>query len=350
MPAKFVSTMKLYLLNKSQLAPVLSLALLLSIAGCSDKKPAEQANTQTPAVKVNVPEFNQDSAFAQVARQVAFGPRVPGSKAHTACGDYLLNTLKAYGWQVQEQPFDAKVFTGTTVKGRNIIASFMPENPTRILLAAHWDTRPFADQDSVNQNKPIDGANDGGSGVGVLLELARVLATATEKPKVGVDIIFFDVEDYGDTDDYQPKEGEEPGQWWCLGSKYWSQNKHKPNYSAYYGILLDMVGAPNARFAQEGVSLQFAPLIVDRVWNNAAAAGFGQYFDPSPVAAITDDHVYVNRYAKINMIDIIEHDPSDGQFFSKTWHKHSDNLENIDPKTLKAVGQTLLFTLYHEQP
>lgn len=325
---------------------------VLFFTQCTEKKSAEQTQSVTTPAKpaVAVPALNADSAYAYVAKQVSFGPRVPGSKAHISCGNYLVAELKRLGWEVTEQPFDAKVFTGQTYKCRNIIASFNKANPTRVLLAAHWDTRPFADQDSVNTRKPIDGANDGGSGVGVLLELARTLSLAKEKPPVGVDIIFFDAEDYGETEDYKHAEGEEPGKWWCLGSKYWSENKHDPNYSAYYGILLDMVGAPNARFCKEGASMHFAPMVVEKVWAAAAAAGYANHFQHLVVDAITDDHVYVNRIGKINMIDIIEFEPSDEQFFSATWHKHSDTMENIDAKTLKAVGQTLLQTLYSETP
>jgi hypothetical protein len=342
-------------LFKPLVAISIGLIGLATIWGCETKKTgldnsANPSATEKSVSKVAVPAFDADSAYQQVAAQVAFGPRVPNSKAHQLCGDYLVQELKSAGWQVTEQPFETTAFTGAKLKCRNIIASYKPEATTRILLASHWDTRPFADQDIKDQDKPIDGANDGASGVGILVQLAKTVQKASTKPNVGIDIIFFDAEDYGDTDAYKAPEGEEPGKWWCLGSKYWAQNKHKEGYSAYFGILLDMVGAPNAKFHQEGASLQFAPTVVEKVWNAGKQAGYGNYFVMSPVDGITDDHVYVNQIAKINMIDIIEYDPTDGQFFSNTWHRHSDNMSNIDRKTLQAVGHTLLHVVYQEQP
>lgn len=325
-----------------------SVLAMVVFTSCGDKATKTEDQTTANKTVVQAPDFNADTAYALVAKQVAFGPRVPGSKAHLACGDWMVNYLKSNGWTVQEQPFEAVVFTGAKFNCRNIIASYNPQATTRILLAAHWDTRPFADQDSVDKNKPIDGANDGGSGVGVLLHLAQVINQAKSKPNVGIDIVLFDAEDYGDTEDYVNKAGEEPGQWWCLGSKYWSKNKHQANYSAYYGILLDMVGAKDAKFYMEGASIQFAPTVVDKVWRTAHQAGFADRFPMQPVDAITDDHVFVNQIGKINMIDIIEYNPNDGQYFSETWHRHSDNMSNIDKASLKAVGQTLLQVLYNE--
>ena len=320
--------------------------LLLGVYACDDKKAENTSGQTNPSRQLNVPSFSADSAFQFVAKQVSFGPRNPNSKGHRECGDYIVATLKQYGAEVIEQKFVETAFTGEKLDSRNIIASFFPKHKKRILLAAHWDTRPFADQDTFDTRKPILGANDGGSGVGVLLELARIFADTTKDPGVGVDIIFFDAEDFGDTDDYQNAPGEEPGRWWCLGSKYWANNPHTPNYSAYFGILLDMVGGRNARFGKEGISLMYAPSVVQRVWSTGQRLGFQQYFIDKATDGITDDHVFVNRIAKINMIDIIEYDPSSGNYFNKHWHRHSDNLENIDPQTLKAVGQTLLQVLY----
>ena len=279
-----------------------------------------------------------------------FGPRIPNTEAHAACARYLEQQLKAFGAEVIGQDFTEKTFDGKTAQLRNIIGVINPKAKRRILLAAHWDTRPFADQDKKDPEKTFDGANDGASGVGILLEVARALQTADPKADIGVDIVFFDGEDYGENDAYTPTENEEPGKWWCLGAKYWAAHKHSPEYSAYFGILLDMVGNANAKFAREGVSLHYAPSVVDRVWGYAAALGYGSTFINTNAESITDDHVYVNRIGNINMIDIIEYDMSDGNYFSNTWHTHADNMEHIDKNTLKAVGQTLLQTLYEQQP
>ncbi len=291
---------------------------------------------------VPVPEFNKDSAFAFVAQQVAFGPRVPGSAAHKACKEWLVQKLRSYGGAVIEQPFDATVYTGQVLKSTNIIASFNAASPRRILLAAHWDTRHIADHDPdpAQQDKPLAGADDGGSGVGVLLELARQLQA--QPPGIGVDIILFDAEDYGDGS----PEGKSNS--WCLGSQYWSRNPHIAGYRPEFGILLDMVGGSGARFTKEGTSLQYAAAYVDKVWSRAVALGYGSYFVNQTTPPIIDDHLFVNQITGIRMLDIINR-PADSQTgFVQHWHTQRDNLDAIDRYTLKAVGQTLLSVLYHE--
>lgn len=295
-----------------------------------------------------VPTFQADSAQAYVAKQVAFGPRVPNTPAHQACRNYLVNKLEQFGAQVQIQSFETEAYDGTTLNLSNIIASFQPEQSKRILLASHWDTRPYADKDSVRINEPIAGANDGASGVGVLLEIARAMAHDT-LPDAGVDIILFDGEDYGEPENYDEPEHESSQQvFWCLGSQYWAGHKHQPRYSAYYGILLDMVGAENATFYQEGVSKQAAPSVVKRVWDAAHTLGHAQYFVYEDSPDIVDDHVYVNYEAKIPMIDIIDHDPTSDFYFPEYHHTHDDNLDIISPATLQAVGETVLYVVYQE--
>ncbi|MFN0047953.1 MAG: M28 family peptidase [Cytophagales bacterium] len=307
-----------------------------------NKKSESQVSISTAS---NTPIFNPDSSYSYVAQQVAFGPRVPNSKSHIQCGDYLISQLKKYGWEVTVQSFQVNSFDNKQLNARNIIASFNPAATKRLLLASHWDTRPFADQDEKDQFKPIDGANDGASGVGILIELARTVQNSTQKPTVGVDIILFDVEDYG-----QPEFSELPrkNDTWCLGSQYWSKNKHISHYSAYFGILLDMVGASNATFAMEGSSIMYANDVVKKVWNTASSIGYSNFFTPTQVEQIIDDHVYVNTIAKIPMIDIIEYNQSGEQFFGDYWHTHNDNMNVIDKNTLKAVGQTLIQVLYNE--
>jgi len=319
----------------------LALVAFLSVStfaffSCEESKNIPPPPKETKAV-VQPPTFNADSAFAYIAKQVSFGPRIPNTPGHIQCSDYLVLKLKKFGATVYEQDFQTKAFDGKLLRAKNVIGSFNPEAKKRLLLAAHWDTRPWSDEDAKFPLKPFDGANDGASGVGILLEIARIISQSVQKPSVGIDIILFDAEDYG-------KSGAEDS--YCLGAQYWAKNKHLPNYSAYYGILLDMVGAKNASFNKEGVSMQYAPSIVNKVWDKASSLGYGNYFTSKQVGSITDDHYYVNKIAKIPMIDIIDYSDSDG--FGDFWHTQEDNLTVIDKATLNAVGQTLLHVIYNE--
>jgi glutaminyl-peptide cyclotransferase len=339
------------LVQNKNLLLVLSFASLLLLTTCETNTTSK--NTPPPSLVLQkTPVFLADSAHSFVAQQVNFGKRVPNTKPHVDCGNYLVNTLKRYGWQVTEQPFEATAYNGVLLKARNIIASWQPNETKRMLLAAHWDTRPFADQDpdKQQQQNPIDGANDGGSGVAVLLEVARVIAqdSATNALQgVGIDLVLFDAEDYGQPEGTTATAYKQD--MWCLGSQYWAKNKHKENYSAYFGILLDMVGGKGATFCQEGQSMKYAPSITQNFWQIGQTLGYGAYFVDKQVEAIIDDHLYVNEIAKIPMLDIIEYDRADGNFFYKHWHTQQDNLQNIDRQTLKAVGQTLLQVIYNEQ-
>ena len=183
---------------------ILSLSvLMLFLAGCNGdgqkKNTAPTVSDQPTTKKVIIPPFNADSAYKFVAEQVAFGPRVPGSEAQKACAAYLAGTLRRFGAQVTEQKFQMRAYNGEILDGINIIGAINPEANRRIILSAHWDSRPYADHDpdKKNHRTPIDGANDGASGVGVLLEMARAMQHTP--PDVGVDIILFDLEDYGTT-------------------------------------------------------------------------------------------------------------------------------------------------------
>lgn len=337
--------MKLFKQRTRVAFAILGTALLFYSCG-SDKKEVEQ---QVELVTTYVPPFNADSAFQFVKKQVDFGPRVPNTKNHVETGNYLIKTLQKYGWKVEEQNFKSSSFDGVELYLRNIIASYNQKAKKRILLAAHWDTRPFADKDDERQNEPILGANDGASGVGVLLEIARTISIY-DSLNVGIDIILFDGEDWGnDTSfqDYVPlRDGLES--WWALGSQYWSKNKHHPKYSAYYGILLDMVGGKNAHFYTEGYSNEYAPTIVQKVWSQGRQLGYGQFFINQPAGKITDDHFFVNKNAGIPMIDIIPTDQIEGGFGS-FHHTHDDNMEIISKETLKAVGETVLHVIYKEK-
>jgi len=333
--------------SKNILAGLAIIASLLFF-GCNSKnQKTDSSKSQKPKTsKINTPVFNGDSAYQYVAQQVAFGPRVPNTKEHAACAQYLSSELKRFGADVIVQEADVVAFDNTILKAKNIIGQFNPEKNNRLLLFAHWDTRPFADYDpdKTKQNSPIDGANDGGSGVGVLLEIARQIGKTGHN--LGIDIIFFDAEDYGQPAHINLPQKEDT---WCLGSQYWGKNPHKANYTARYGILLDMVGAKNALFYRELYSQRFAPELLNKVWNTASDLGYGHHFVYDQGGMITDDHVYVNQLRNIPCIDIIQHDPASPTSFGAFWHTHDDNMDAIDKNTLKAVGQTVLEVIYSEQ-
>lgn len=326
---------------------VSALIMCFFVVSCSDSGGSSEKKTANTKPLVEAPAFDADQAYAFVQKQVDFGPRVPNSKAHKETSAWLKGEFESFGAKVYMQEFESAAYDGAKLDLVNIIASFNPGVKKRILLAAHWDTRPFADRDDENTRAPLDGANDGGSGVGVLLEVARVIG-ANEGPKVGVDIILFDGEDWGEhADDGQIALPVGQDTWWCLGSQYWSQNKHIPNYSAFYGILLDMVGAKDATFYYDGISQKNAARVMTKVWERGIALGYDEYFIPKlGMGGIIDDHVYVNKLARIPMIDIIDYRPGGG--FTPVWHTQQDNMENIDKETLRVVGEVVLSMLYNE--
>lgn len=318
------------------------LLLTVFIWSCNEDKVSD--TVQEPIIFKSAPEFNSDSAYAFIQSQVDFGPRVPNTEGHRKTKDWLIEKFKSYGLEVKTQDFQARTYDNLTWNLSNIIASYNPSAKKRILLAAHWDTRRMADKDTERINEPIDGANDGGSGVGVLLEIARVITTSEEKLGIGIDFILFDGEDDGEPEYSNSRNNSQI--WWCLGSQHWSKNPHQPGYSAFYGILVDLVGAKGARFYREGYSMRYAKNIVNKVWNFASELGYSDFFIPRDAPEIIDDHVFVNRDAKIPMINIVEFSPNYG--FGHYHHTHADNMDIIDKRTLKAVGQTVLFTLYQE--
>jgi glutaminyl-peptide cyclotransferase len=297
-------------------------------------------NTTAPIVRT-VPSFNEDNAFAFIEKQVAFGPRVPNTVGQLQTANWLETQLKLYTDTVYRQETTLTAGDGKTqLRCINLIASINPKATKRILLLAHWDTRPWADQDSKNIDKPIVGADDGGSGTAVILEIAQTIKnTPLHNADLGIDILLADVEDYG-----KSEWGEDS---YALGTQYWARNPHVSNYRADHGILLDMVGGKNATFRQEGFSREYAPNIVQNVWVAAYRAGYSAYFLNEPGGYIADDHVPVNRIIKIPTIDIINLPPGSRTGFVAHWHTHDDNIQNIDKNTLKAVGQTLLYYLYN---
>lgn len=318
---------------------------LTALAGCKNNATGTTGN-ETAATELTPVKFNADSAYANVVAQCDFGARVPNSEAHRRCGDYLVARFKALGLDVEEQKATFTGWDKNELQGRNIIASYRPEADARIILAAHWDSRPWADKafNANDRTKPVPGANDGGSGVGVLLEIARNLAA--KQPSIGVDIAFFDAEDYGKYEGF-----EDNSDTWCLGSQYWAQNMIP--YSAYnkpvYGILLDMVGGRGARFHYELFSQEYARLATVKVWSEAEKLGHSDYFIREKGAPITDDHVVLTR-AGIPTTNIIESINSETQSFNPTWHTLDDTMANIDRASLKAVGETVLNVVYKEKP
>lgn len=292
------------------------------------------------------PDFNADSAYIYLQEQCDFGPRIMNSTAHDKCEKWIIQKFEQYGCKVTTQKATLNGYDGTPLRSTNIMASYNPEATTRIMFCAHWDCRPWADNDpdSTNWHKPIVAANDAASGVGVMIELARILKGSGLE--LGVDFICFDAEDYGTP---QWFEGEDPGDTWALGAQYFANNLPE-GYAPRYGILLDMVGGVGAKFYREGMSMQYAPAIVKKVWNAARQVGYGSYFPKDDGGMITDDHIPVNQTANIPCIDVIPYYPDCAQSsFGPTWHTIADNMDNIDKNTLKAVGQTMVQVMFTEK-
>lgn len=324
---------------------VFAIALYSNCTGDEAKQPTtDQSKTEEVAPKskyanVKVPRFGQDSAYLYIQNQVDFGPRMPNTEAHGKTKVWLVEKMKSFGAEVIEQDFKAKAYTGEQLNGTNIIAQFNPENKDRILLCAHWDTRHISDHDPdlEDQSKPVLGADDGGSGVGVLLEIARQLQA--NPIGIGIDLVLFDLEDYG-------QGGGGSVESWCLGSQYWSRNLHAPDYRPRFGILLDMVGSKGARFTKEGLSRSFAPKVTQKVWALAKGMGFGATFVDVNTPELIDDHYFVNKIAKIPTIDIINRQENTPSGFGHYWHTQDDTMDIISKRTLRAAGQTVLAVVY----
>ena len=308
---------------------------IMALAGCSSAKSGADGDTADTAFdsRVERPVFDADSAYGYVQTMVDFGPRVPNTDAHRKTGDWLEGKLKEFGWTVTPQTATLKAFDGTRLKARNIFAQINPGADDRLLLLAHWDCRPWADEDSdrSKRSQPVDGANDGASGVGVLLEIARQLGlNPTDK---GIDILFVDAEDWGSHDAEDS---------WALGTRYFVENPPVAGYRPTQAILLDMVGSPQARFAHEYFSRKSNPGLIDRVWSAASLLGYERYFTNSAGGAVTDDHVQLIQHG-IPAIDIIDYREDMG--FDPVWHTSRDDMRNISPQTLGAVGETLLYVI-----
>ena len=330
---------------------IIIICIVMGCCSCSTTKKSQ--TTEQSVVSI---EFNADSAYAFCAAQCSYGPRIMNSEAHERCGEWIKQKFEQYGYQVELQKADLKGYDGTILKSTNIIATSplpLEGDRGRLLICAHWDSRPWADNDPDESNwrKPVMAANDGASGVAVMLELARLLQQ-NDSASMAVDFICFDAEDWG----IPQWEEEANGDSWALGAQYWAEiyhsfaNSQKPKAKSYqYGILLDMVGGQGAKFYRESYSMHYARNIVERVWQAANTAGYGSIFPYLDGGGVTDDHVPVNEKAGIPCIDIINHYPDCEQSsFGPTWHTVSDDMQHIDKNTLKAVGQTLVQLIYSE--
>lgn len=295
-------------------------------------------------VTENRPAFSGDTAYLFVKHQVSLGSRVPGTKAHQLCMLFLVNSLKNCGAEVEIQQGTKLNYAGEEQTIYNIIGRFGDiHQKNRLLLCAHYDSRPWCDEEENYEDRftALPGANDGASGVGVLLEVARQLSRRDSLPQRAVDIVFFDCEDMGTPSFYTGAEREDT---WCLGAQLFAERMvgfglHK-DYQ--YGVLLDMVGAPDAVFPKEYFSLQYAGNYVEKVWRTADKLGYGRYFKQEHSYPITDDHYYLNTMAGIPCIDIIHYDMRQETGFPYWWHTRQDDMQHIDPATLQAVGEVIL--------
>jgi Zn-dependent M28 family amino/carboxypeptidase len=329
-------------MNKNIFA-VISLVLL--VASCGNLK--KQTTDESASLQPVGPVFCADSAYLYCQAQCDFGPRTMNSKAHDDCEKWIISKFESFGMQVTPQKAVLKGYDGTSLNSTNIIASYRPDLTDRVLLCAHWDSRPWADNDpdEANWKTPVMAANDGASGVAVMLEIARLLSKDTLQ--LGIDFICFDAEDWGVP---QWNEDNFDSDSWALGAQYWSTNLHKKGYRARFGILLDMVGGQGAQFYKEAMSVQYANHIVEKVWRAAQVVGYGSMFPSQQGTGVTDDHISVNTKAKIPTIDIIPYYPNCEQSsFGPTWHTVNDDMEHIDKNTLQAVGQTLIQVLFSEK-
>ena len=315
-------------------------ALLLLCVSC-----AKQQQSSNSVVRCG---FSADSAYAYIAQQVAFGARVPGSEEHMACGDWLVKKLARLGAQVQNQYGTMINYAGEAQALRNIVAYFAGDTPNAILLCAHWDSRPWSDEEEHYDNRfaPVLGANDGASGVGVIMEILRQLSILKAQGEVvpSVQMVLFDCEDMGTPNHYTGVQREHT---WCLGSQYWAkQYAHNSEIKIQYGILLDMVGDPSATFPREYFSSMYAGSYVEQLWRTANRLGYGRYFvQSSTYFPITDDHYYVSVLAGIPCLDVIDYKVNTETGFAEWWHTQQDDMQNINKQTLQAVGETVLTTL-----
>ena len=315
------------------------LVLLLLCVSC-----AKQQQSSTPDVRC---VFSADSAYTYIVQQLAFGARVPGTKAHEACGNWLVSELARHGAQVKSQYGTMTNYAGMPQAIRNVVAILEGNTSHAILLCAHWDCRPWSDEEELYENRfsPVMGANDGASGVGVILEIVRQLSIRKSKGEFipSIQVVFFDCEDMGTPAHFTGVQREHT---WCLGSQLWAKEYNRSLQSIQYGVLLDMVGDPSATFPKEYFSMQYAGAYVERLWREANKLGYGRYFvQQATYYPITDDHYYVNTIASIPCVDVIDYKINTETGFAEWWHTQHDDIQNINKQTLQAVGETVLTTI-----
>lgn len=281
---------------------------------------ATACDTTTP----ERPAFDGAAALEYVREQLAFGPRIPGSEGHRQMGDWLVQELRQRADTVMEQTWTHVTVSGDSLPMRNVLARFRPDAAQRVLYAVHWDTRPISEKaDPARRNIPVPGANDGGSGVALLLAIADQLRE--QPPTVGVDLLFFDGEDYGNFDRDEDV---------LIGSRYFAQNLPEPGYNPMIGVVWDMIGDADLRIYQEGHSLRAAPEVVDRVWRTARELGYGDVFVEYSQGAVTDDHVPLQQVGLrvINVIDL-DYPPH---------HTPDDTIDRVSATSLQIVGEVAM--------
>lgn len=276
------------------------------------------------------PPIDGEAALESVHRQLSFGHRIPGSPGHAAQLAWMMARLDSLAPQVVADTFQHVTASGDSLTLVNVLARFRPEETRRILLLTHWDTRPRSTEakDSVQREVPVPGANDGASGTAVLLELARVFGL--QAPPMGVDLLFVDGEDYGpELDDM------------LLGSRRYAEMLPAEGRPVY-GVLLDMVGDADARFLQEGYSVEFAPIVVRKVWQAAKRAGFAAHFPETVGDRLGDDHIPLNQ-ARLPTVDVVDFSYGPGNSW---WHTPEDTADKLSAATLRMVAEVMAELLY----
>ena len=311
--------------------PPLAVALAagLALAACDGAGTEQPA--PAPLLVADRPSFDGAAAHELLRTQVSFGPRIPGRAGHQAQLQWMTELLQPLADTVLVERFThTHSETGDEIPLANVIARFRPDAPRRLLFLAHWDTRPTSDAATTPEERamPVPGANDGASGVAVLLQVAETLAA--HEPPLGIDLLFVDGEDFGPTTDDM-----------FLGAKHFARTWPRDRWPEY-GVLLDMVADADPRFPIEGYSAEFAPDVAQRVWGVAARLGYGPYFPLEVGQALGDDHVPLNE-AGIKTIDIIDFEYGPGNAY---WHTPDDTPERTSARTLEMVGEIVLELIY----
>jgi hypothetical protein len=314
--------------------PFAAFILIFSLSGCDLSCKGESQRSSKPSS--HLIRFDEDYSYQQILEYEKFGPKIPGSAAHTKTGDWIVQVMKQFGMDVLEQKTTVTGANGTKIPVRNIIARHLPNAKKRVLLSAHWDNRPFADQDPKHKTKPVPGVNDGGSGVAVLMTIAKALHESQWNQ--GIDFAFWDAEDGGIHTN--PRS-------YCLGSQYWAFHPVPDDYSADFGMNFDMVGRKGSVFPIEAYSWFRAPEIIKSLKNAAQKLGYQDYFPDYRIGPVVDDHYFVSEVLGFPMIDLI-YMTEDGKF-SPEWHTVSDTSEWISRDVMKAVGQTTIQMLQDRQ-